>query len=586
MLIAPVAPVEEVRIRQLCPLPQPSARDLLKAVAVARGCTTPEALRAFFTVPDKIDNPITSLTGYAPARDRIKAAIAAQEKITIYGDYDVDGMTSLVLMLDLLRSAGAKNVRVFAPDRVEDDYGLTISGVTKCLESHQPSLIITVDCGSPSLSVIADLKTKGVDTIVIDHHGLPPYEGKHSALAHLNPKDKDANGTDEMRAMSAAGLVYLFAEAFAEEQGVRTWDQHRAMIMGGLGTMVDVMPLSGLNRTLVKSSLELANRGDLLVRLPGLELLRDKCSVGEINSWAYGFVFGPHLNATGRVANAKVSIQLLGAHSTAAAEPFVDAAIARNTERKEIQKVVQEQAEAQVANQMAYNPERRVVVLADKGWHPGVVGIVAGRIKEQIRRPVFVCGWNEEGFWKGSGRSVPGIELGELVHEAVKAGVLKGGGGHAMAAGIKIEEDGLAALTEWLDAKTKDLPLDLSREYEVLAEADLCPVHKWHEVFRQLEPFGNGNPRPNLWMSKGLLLDEPKVLTKRADGKAWAVVGMFQGPNGGKIRITWKDVGAAQACWRVGGSYRLILSLTRTNSRGQQYDNWDVQHCEPVAVAA
>ena len=582
LLISPPSPSEEVRLIPLCPLPQPTARDLLKAVAEARGCVGPDAIRRFFTVPEKLENPITVLTGYPAARARIQAAIAAQEVITIYGDYDVDGQTSLVLMLDLLRAAGAKNVRVFAPDRVEDDYGLTVSGVAKCLELHHPTLIVSVDCGSPSLAVIADLKTKGIDTIVVDHHGLPPYEGRHPALAHLNPKDKDAGGTDELRSLSAAGLVYLFAEALASEWHVDKWDQRRAVIMGGLGTLVDVMPLTGLNRTLVKMSMALANRGDLLVRLPGLELLRDQCSVTEINSWAYGFVFGPHLNATGRVANARTSISLLGARTQAAAAPFVADAIARNKERKDIQKVVQEQAEKQVESQMTYSPERRIVVLADKAWHPGVVGIVAGRIKEVIRRPVFVCGWNEEGFWKGSGRSVPGIDLGQIVHAAVKAGVLMGGGGHAMAAGIKIAENGLPALTEWIDAQTKDIALDLSRSYEVLAEAELFSVNQWLDLYRHLEPFGNSNPRPNLWMPRAELIEPPRMLNKKADGKPWAVCGMFQGPRGGRLRITWKNVTEAQALWEVGKSYRLVLSLTRTTSRGQTYDNWDVLDCREI----
>lgn len=581
--MVPVTPAEVVRIVPLCSLPKPTPKDLLRAVATARGCPDGDMLKKFFTVPEKIDNPISTLSGYRPACERIKAAIADKETVSVYGDYDVDGQTSVVIMLDFLKAAGGKdfNVRVFVPDRGEDDYGLTVSGVTKCLESHRPHLIITVDCGSPSLALIADIKGKhGIDTIVIDHHGLPPYEGKHPALAHLNPKDKDANGTDEMRALSAAGLVYLFAEAFAEDLKLTAWDQHRALIMGGLGTLCDVMPLSGLNRTLVKASLSLANRGDLLVRLPGIEMLRNECGVGEVNSWAYGFIFGPHLNATGRVANARVSISLLGARTQNLARPFVVSAIERNKERKEIQKVVQAQAESMVEGMMTHNPGRRIIVLAHKDWHPGVVGIVAGRIKEQYHRPVFVCGWNEEGFWKGSGRSVTGIDLGGLVHGAVKAGVLKGGGGHAMAAGIKIEEDGLAALTEWLDEHTKHITLDLSREFEVLAEADLFPVNQWHEIFRHLEPFGNGNPRPNLTLSRATLLDEPKVLNKRADGKPWAVCGNFQGSHGGKIRITWKNVEAARAAWSPGGTYRMVLSLTRTSGRGQAtYDNWDVMHC-------
>lgn len=537
----------------------------------------------FFSDDDKLPNPIARLTDYGLARDRIWKAIKEGERITVYGDYDVDGQTSVVLMWDMLRAAGASNPRVFVPDRVEDDYGLTISGTSKCIESHAPSLIISVDCGSPSIPVIEDLKSKGVDTIVIDHHGVPPYEGRHPAYAHLNPKDPYANGTDELRAMSAAGLVYFFVDAFVSEMGVQGWDRNRAIILGGVGTLVDVMPLTGLNRSLVKASLALANRGDLFTRLPGLDMLREECGIPEINSWAYGFIFGPHLNATGRVATARSSISLLAARTRERAGEHVREAILRNTERKSIQKVVQEEAERQAAEQLSRFPDRRILILADKGWHPGVVGIVAGRIKEATLRPVFVCGWNSDDcYWKGSGRSVPGVELGELVFRARDAGVLLGGGGHAMAAGIKIPEDGLQRLIDWVDNETKDVQLDFARHYEILGEADLFPVHQWHDIYRDLEPFGNGNQRPHLWMSRAQLLDAPRVMTRKADGEPWAMKGRFRGAKGGEIVVTWKDYETARAVWEPGKEYLMVLSLTRTSSRGQTYDNIDVQHCQPL----
>ncbi len=555
-------------------------KDVLISVAESRGCKDEAALKQFFNPPATFENPIAAVAGYELASARIARAILSDESISIYGDYDVDGQTSIVLMLDLLRAAGSKKIRVFVPDRVADDYGLTEIGVQRCIEAHSPTLIISVDCGSPSYQVIADLKTRGIDTIVIDHHNVPPYVPPFPAIAHLNPKDPNSGVTGDLQELSAAGLVFLFCDRYAAERSVTSWDRARAFLLGGLGTFVDVMPLRGLNRVLVKGSLALANRGDLLTRTPGLELLREKQGVKEVNSWAYGFIFGPALNATGRIANAQTSISLLSARSAAKAEPFVDAAIARNKERREIQKDVVDEAMAQAQQQIDNNPSRRIIVTANKNWHPGVVGIVAGRIKEKFRRPAFVCGWHEEGYWKGSGRSTEAFNLGAIVQRAVASKALLGGGGHHMAAGIRIAEDGLPSLISWLDDMTREAPMDLSETFFVMGEADLFQTAQWHEVYRRLEPFGNGNPRPHLWLPRATLDAAPKELTKSGD-TVWALKGSFIGSRRMPIEAVWTNVSAAREQWTPGRTYRLVLGLSKKEKKfgSGYYDRWDVVHC-------
>lgn len=563
-----------------------SIEDILREVAVARG-VAPADQKVFWDALPAVPNPIRLLPEYQVALERLSLAIAKGEAITIFGDYDVDGVTSLVQMLDLLRAAGHRNLRLYIPDRITEDYGLTREAVDNCVATQNPQVIFTVDCGSASTEVLEYLRGRGVDTIVLDHHHVPEFDGKHPSFAHLNPRGFIAQLTDATRPllqMSAAGLTFLFSEAFASDTAISGWSRDRALILAGLGTLVDVMPVNNLiNRALVKNSIHLAN-GPALGELPGLQLLKEACAVKRFDSFAYGFIIGPHLNAAGRLATAQTAARVLGARTTESAAPYVPELIANNKERRAMQETILAEAEEMAELLLIANPRLKILLLAKPEWHPGVVGIVAARIKERFRRPTFVCGEAGEGLLKGSGRSIPGVNLGELVTKAREAGLLVGGGGHAMAAGIKFQPERFVEILDWLHQATEHIEIDPVDHFEVLGPAELFPASVWLDALGRLEPFGNANERLRLLASDAVLVEGPRPLTKSGGEEVWAWAATFELPNGARIRALWKSIDAASKTWSHGRRYRMALSLTRTPGRnGGFYENWHVEGCDHVA---
>jgi single-stranded-DNA-specific exonuclease len=564
-------------------LVRPSRDDIVRELARARGVGDEAALRVFLDSTPRVVNPMASLPNYQKASERLHRAFRDGERVTFFGDYDADGVTALAQMLDLARAAGTKTCRVFIPERAIDDYGLTLGAVDKCLEQHGSTLIFTVDCGSSSLDVLETCRNRGIDVIVLDHHAVPelPATG-HPAFAHLNPKDPGCGGGPELAAMSAAGLAFLFSEAFALEHGLSAWSRSRSLVLGGLGTLVDVMPLTGLNRSLVKASLRLMNNGGGEL-VPGLAALRDAMSVNKVTAHTYGFIFGPHLNATGRLATAQDALRLLAASSRSKADEIVPLLREANDARKKIQEGIMKEAMEAATCMVANFPTRAVLVLANRGWHPGVVGIVAGRLKEQFRRPVIVCGYNPDSdCFKGSGRSIPGFDLGSLISKAAAAGILLAGGGHAMAAGVKLREDQVATFQDFLNKETEKTAMDLSPSYEVLGEYVDRDFMDWIGLFDVLEPFGNGNPRPSLLIERGQLIGSPQAMTKNADGSIWAYRANFR-VRGVVVKLTWKKPEIAKQVWKSDGVYRMVVSASISESKGRVYENCDVDACEAIS---
>lgn len=550
----------------------------LIAFAKARGIAELADVKQFVADAPEVTNTLADRPAYQSARDRLARAFTAQERIVFLGDYDCDGVSSLTLMLDLARAAGSKNHKVYIPERAVEDYGLTQKAADNCLEQHSPTLIFTVDCGSASLDVVRGLRAKGVEVIILDHHHVPALPaGGHPATAHLNPKDPAFGGDPELATLSAGGLSFLFAEAFATDQKLSSWDRRRGLAIAGLSTLVDVMPLTGKNRALVKNSLVLLNNNPPLV--PGLLALRNALSVSKVTSYTYGFVFGPHLNAGGRLATAHDALRLLAAQQLENAQKFVPTLCAANNQRKEIQEKIVEEAFAAAEVLIGLKPDRRVLVLGAREWHPGVVGIVAGKIKEKYRRPVIVCGYNEAtNVFKGSGRSIDSIHLGHLIEKAVKSGVIIGGGGHAMAIGLRLNEDQLPALQQFFDEETANTPLDMTERYEVLGEAGAMTFAEWMGVYDRLEPFGNSNPKPHLLISAAKLVGRPQPLTRSSDGHLFGYKGIFL-YNGAKLALTWKNTERAAEEWRVGATYRMAVNI----SKNKTFENWNVDGCEAVA---
>ena len=560
-------------------------RHYLEAVAKARGCSTAGEVEDFLDPLPPIRNNIALLPDYSKAYNRLRTAILRHERVIIFGDWDCDGIISLVQMHDLIKAAGHEELHWFIPDRRADDYGLTLEAVQRCYDLFQPNLVISVDCGSPSYQSAQWLQERNVDTIVIDHHQLGSHAEPHPAIAHLNPKAFQSELTEilELREMSASGLVYLFCDQFVRDSSLETWDRSRALILAGVGTVVDVMRLIGVNRALAKRSLHLASQPKELDRVPGLGALNEIARSGSISAATYGFVWGPRLNATGRLEEATAAVKLLMADSYTEALQWAEHCHAANEDRRKIQSVIVKAALEQAATHIDNSSEEasRILVLFEQNWHPGVVGIVASRIKEQFSRPAIVLGWHEDGFCKGSGRSIPAYDIGSAIHSAVKEGVILGGGGHHMAAGLKTDLNQIDTLREWLNKNCSLSKEDFASDIEILGRCDSLAPEQWCEVLDALEPFGNGNPRPSLYLSKAELTWGPNEMVGR-DSNVWAMKAGFKTAGGDVIYCLWTDIDLARKVLKRGSTYNAAVNLSRTSKDNRTFFNWRICACEQV----
>ena len=553
-------------------------QDYLEEIARLRGCQTQQEINEFLDSLPPIRNPVKEVQDYSKANDRILHAISSNEKVVIYGDYDCDGITSLVQFINLFDAMNFSNYGWFIPDRMADNYGLTFSGLEKCIEINNPDLIITVDCGSNSYDELNWLKEKNIDCIVLDHHKLLETDVEHPSIAHLNAKahstDKDLTNT------CASGFTFLFCEQFAEDNKVNKWNKTKALILAGLGTLVDVMPLTGINRALVKHSLYLANSG-ALHDIPGLVALKKVSKTKKVEGHIYGFQWGPRLNASGRVEEATASVQLLLSRSQEEALPYAENCDHANAERKNIQEKMMEEAMEQAKDLVML--KHKVLVVIGKDWHEGVVGIVASKIKERYNRPAIVCGWNEtHQYWKGSGRSIEKFDLGTAVETAVNEGLLLGGGGHEMACGISLSDSRVDDLRNWMNNYCKLTEDDFIPVYTMLGKYQEQDPEGWVEIYEKLEPLGSGNPTPYIYL-KGLLLELNEV--RKQDGIVWALNGKFKCPELDKpIKITWSDPERAYEEWELGTAYELALKVSKQKKEygGEKrtFYNWYVQDCQ------
>jgi len=558
----------------------------LEAAARAAGCATEEEVSEFLAAVPPIHNTIAELPDYAKARDRIREAIGSNERIVIYADCDCDGITALVQLFDTLRAAGHDNVAWFVPDRITDDYGLTMSGLKRCVGLHSPRLVIGADCGSNSADEIGWLRNMGIDCIVVDHHEIASASSL-PAVACLNPGIFGEGGPSvkKMADMSASGLAFLFCEQFAADAPLPAWDRNRSLLLAGLGTLADVVPLVGINRALVKHSLRLANDPDELRRVPGLAALKAVSGTGDVKSHTYGFEWGPRINAMGRLEDAATSVRLLLSKTPEEAGPLAAECNRTNAERQDIQRKIVEEARAEALPLVAQGC--RVIVLARKEWHVGIVGIVASKIKEMFNRPAIVCGWREEGnCWRGSGRSVEGFDMGGAAESAVENGILLRGGGHKMACGLSFSDGKLADLRKWMDSKCPLTERDFVPTHPVLGRSFAQSPQTWVDIYEKLEPFGSGNPRPLLRADGRLVWIGEK---KNKEDSTWGVRGGFicDGGPGGLVYFTWTDVARASAEWKKGSKYRIFLSVRKSvrdcpGGGRQTYYDWYVEDCELI----
>ncbi len=401
-------------------LPLPLCR-----VLAARG-VAPEDAAAFLTpsLRDLLPDPLT-LKDMALAADRQLRAVAHRERIAIFADYDVDGGASAALLLVWLRAFGVQ-ATLYIPDRIDEGYGPNVLAMTQLATAHD--LILCVDCGTLSHEPIA--AAKGADVVILDHHLA--LETLPAALAVVNPNRQDEDGT--LAHLCAAGVVFLLlveANRRLKAEGRQVPDLMSLLDLVALATVADVAPLTGVNRAFVRQGLKILARRDR----PGLRALADVARMDQApTSYALGFLLGPRVNAGGRIGQADLGARLLATDNEMEASRIAARLDQLNTERREITDRVREDAMAQAE---ARGLDAPLVWAAAEGWHPGVVGIVAARLKEAANRPSVVIGF-EGDAGKGSARSIPGIDLGAAIQRLAAEGLITKGGGHKMAAGLSL----------------------------------------------------------------------------------------------------------------------------------------------------
>lgn len=418
---------------------------------------------------------------------RIKTAIKNHEKILIYGDYDVDGVTASTLMENALILAGAKpeNLAIMLPDRFIDGYGMSPRLIKKAIKD-QVKLVITVDCGSKNHAIIEELTEQKIDTIITDHHECD--ETLPDAVAVINPKRKDYKGPEKLRDLAGVGVAFKLAEALRNEGLIKNGQEKWLLDLVLLGTICDQMVLTGENRILGFYGIKVLEK----TRRPGLKEIMKNAKVTKITSESIGFQIGPRLNAAGRLETAELSLNVLRTKSSAEA-----AKLAKKLE--ELNKARRTEQKAAVEEIAKSGPKDTPVIIETGNWHEGIIGIVAGRLVETYHKPAFVLTEVENGIFKGSGRSFGDFSLADALN-AVKD-IIISGGGHAAAAGVRVEQKNLYAFREKINAYYDSLNLKNQERYfnattdletETLADFTL----DFLDDLKLLEPFGAGNEEP------------------------------------------------------------------------------------------
>ena len=461
------------------------------------------------------------------AADRIAQAVIAGETITIYGDYDVDGATSSALLIRLLRELGVE-AGYYIPDRLLEGYGPSGEALVK-LGQAGSSLIVTVDCGAMAHEALRMAHEAGIDVIVVDHHKCAAELPKTVALINPNRLDEE----DEAAAhghLAAVGVAFLLAIALVRtlrERGFFT-DRKEPDLLAlldvvALGTVADVAALHGLNRAFVSQGLKVMAKRDNI----GMSALIDASRLKRAPACSdLGFAFGPRINAGGRVGESTLGVRLLTTQDPEEAREIAAQLSALNEERRAIEAEVQEAAEEQLAAQH----NRAVHLVAGEGWHPGVIGIVAGRIKEKTGKPSLVVALDGE-TGKGSGRSIAGVDLGAAIIRARDEGLLVAGGGHAMAAGLTVAADQVDALADWLDRMLEGQVARASAERAMALDLAVAPGGLTPELVHSLEeagPYGVGWPGPRVAVGPVRLVkcdivgtDHVRLIAAGEDGKSF-----------------------------------------------------------------
>ncbi len=483
------------------------ADDLVRKILLGRGIDSDVAQQRFLNpkIKDYMPNP-SALQDMDVAARVIVDSVLRREKIAVYGDYDVDGITSTAIFVKYLRAVGA-DVIWHLPTREGEGYGLNIAAVDEIVDSGA-KLIITVDCGISGEAEVAHAKSRGMRVVVTDHHS--PDVTLPAADAVVNPKRAD--DTSGLSYLAGVGVAFLTLVAVNRELKSRATDDdmHQRiaeidllnyMDLVSLGTICDTMPLVELNRAFVATGLKVLG----LQKNLGLKVLMQIAGIKKPSVYAAGFALGPRLNAAGRLDSAAPALELLLTDNVLVANDLAARLHAMNQERIDIQNAIMIDATAMAEQHTAAG--RCSLFVCGDNWHGGVMGIIAGRLKDKYNLPTCVA-TRADGQINGSGRSIAGVDLGKIIHDALAAGVISEGGGHAAAAGFSLKVENEQAFCQFLE---QQVALQLNGEVpvaEVLVDAELdagAATMKLVKGLSALEPFGQGNPEPTLVLNGAML---------------------------------------------------------------------------------
>lgn len=471
-----------------------------------KGFTCAEEVRSFLWPQLRSLSDPFLLPNMSAAVSRILQAIDARERIVLFGDYDVDGVTSLALLAEMLRAYGAAP-ELFLPLRMEEGYGLSRESVERCWQLHQPQLLIAVDCGTASIAEVAELRSRGADVIILDHH--EPKAALPDCTAIVNPKISSERA---FRYLCSVGLVFKVCHALLKTRPAENFDLKTQLDLVALGTVADIVPLQGENRVLVQHGLRQIARSTR----PGVRKLMGVAGVKPpVCAEDIGFRLGPRLNAAGRLATAEKALRLLMTTDEQEASELAELLDVQNRERQQVEREICAAAEEQVAG--IFEPARdAAIVVGARDWHPGVLGIVASRLSRKHHRPTIVVGFDASGLGKGSGRSIEGFSLVEALRRCENT--LEKYGGHEMAAGLTVRQENFAGFADQFRQAARELLSEdaLQARLHLDHELALAELNNdllgWHEL---LEPFGSGNVQPTFFACQVELAAPPQLVKEK-----------------------------------------------------------------------
>lgn len=487
--------------------------EMLARVIAGRGVEI-DAVEDFLdpTIRRLMPDPFT-VTQMEAAAKRLADAAMRGETVAIFGDYDVDGATSAALLAWHLRHCGLDPL-IHIPDRIFEGYGPNVDAID-ALAAKGATLLVTVDCGTTSIEPLAAARQRGMSVVVIDHHQCGDDLPEVEALVNPNRPD-DLSGLGHL---AAVGLVLVTLVALNRELRQRGfWIDERPepdllnmLHHVALGTVADVAPLTGLNRAFVAKGLIALRRRDHVGHTALMDVARLN---GPPEAWHLGFTLGPRINAGGRIGRADLGVRLLLEGDVSEAARIAAELDRLNTERRVIEQAAEAQAEAEALASLGLGDKGSVIVTASEGWHPGVVGLVASRLKDKFSRPAFVLALEPGGIGTGSGRSIGGVDLGRAVRGAVADGVLLKGGGHAMAAGVTLRKERLAEFRAYMETA---LAADVARSRHVRelfidgAVSARAATPEFVATLNRAGPFGAGNPEPVVALPSHQLIHADEV---------------------------------------------------------------------------